>query len=595
MQLSSRILTALAVLILAVAVVAVRAGSTGTVEAATGTIDVLNVGTCYTNDSDVFTVADCEDGDNTAGYEVAGRDTITEVGTVYATYAHDPKTAPDSPRAVLVNSNLIKISITDSGRDKRDAVLYGAGDTKPCQTELPDDNNTGDTALFCEPDGDYYKADGHLATIQKDHKGITADTYDFRWNVRGGSYGTLWNIPGSGGEKVITGITIDKGNVTNADPDGDGTNDLFKNTTWLAPTYKPMYVVDGNDSPISIYGNYTPSGGTTTFMKLNKYLTIDEDVGSGRIANEAGDDEQEVAPWFSVQVKVPDNASVDVMYVVYQTSEFESLVGGANEASYGTGKANASVNVPAFTKDETRTTDPKALVVEARSDGRVGSQNLALRETSRFSGRYEGYLKLTDENGINKNSDGKATNWGMDTADSGLCTDRGGCTDMQAAVLAVESGPVVIAYKDTDGKTLLFNVSVDTVPPSVQVDQPENKAQIQDLSPEFSGSFTDSGSGLRKDSFRAYIDHQRDISENGVTANTLALDLRVEDGKPAGNPYGKVTIAGTKKTVESHADYAGYDATETGSEFGVVLHAVVFDVDEEATGNQHRVDRRRCS
>ena len=36
MQLSSRILTALAVLILAVAVVAVRAGSPGTVEAATG-------------------------------------------------------------------------------------------------------------------------------------------------------------------------------------------------------------------------------------------------------------------------------------------------------------------------------------------------------------------------------------------------------------------------------------------------------------------------------------------------------------------------------------------------------------------------------
>ena len=51
MQLSSRILTALAVLILAVAVVAVRAGSPGTVEAATGTIDVVNVGTCYTTDT----------------------------------------------------------------------------------------------------------------------------------------------------------------------------------------------------------------------------------------------------------------------------------------------------------------------------------------------------------------------------------------------------------------------------------------------------------------------------------------------------------------------------------------------------------------
>ena len=63
MQLSSRILTALAVLILAVAVVAVRAGSPGTVQAATGDIGVLNVGTCYTTDDDAFGVGDCNDGD----------------------------------------------------------------------------------------------------------------------------------------------------------------------------------------------------------------------------------------------------------------------------------------------------------------------------------------------------------------------------------------------------------------------------------------------------------------------------------------------------------------------------------------------------
>ena len=40
------------------------------------------------------------DGDP-ADYDVAGRDEVGEVATVYATYAHDPKTAPDSPRAVL--------------------------------------------------------------------------------------------------------------------------------------------------------------------------------------------------------------------------------------------------------------------------------------------------------------------------------------------------------------------------------------------------------------------------------------------------------------------------------------------------------------
>ena len=113
MQLSSRILTALAVLILAVAVVAVRAGSTGTVEAATGTISVLNVGTCYTTDTDVFGLGECDDGDGgmtptkmattrvTRSKRTASRGLrITKVDTVYATYAIDPKTSGEEPRAI---------------------------------------------------------------------------------------------------------------------------------------------------------------------------------------------------------------------------------------------------------------------------------------------------------------------------------------------------------------------------------------------------------------------------------------------------------------------------------------------------------------
>ena len=128
MQLSSRILTALAVLILAVAVVAVRAGSPGTVEAATGNIDVLNVGTCYTTDTDIFGVGECDDGDNNEddneGYSVAGRDSITEADGVFATYAIDPKTSGDQTRAILKNADLIRISIEDKGRDKRTGKIY---------------------------------------------------------------------------------------------------------------------------------------------------------------------------------------------------------------------------------------------------------------------------------------------------------------------------------------------------------------------------------------------------------------------------------------------------------------------------------------
>ncbi len=98
MQLSSRIFAALAVLILAVAVVSVRGGvETGVVDAATGTIDALNVGTCYTTNDEVFNVGDCDDGDGnvtgaaTEGYDVAGRDSITEAENLYATHAIDPR------------------------------------------------------------------------------------------------------------------------------------------------------------------------------------------------------------------------------------------------------------------------------------------------------------------------------------------------------------------------------------------------------------------------------------------------------------------------------------------------------------------------
>ena len=138
---------------------------------------------------------------------------------------------------------------------------------------------------------------------------------------------------------------------------------------------------------------------------------------------------------------------------------------------------------------------------------------------------------------------------------------------------------MVIEYKDTDGKTQKFNVAIDTVPPVVQIDQPKHEDQIQDLSPEFSGSYSDSGSGLRKDSFRAYVDHQPDTDETGFAGNPV-LDLRV-DGSDGTNPYGLVTIKTGKKIVEAHSDYAGY---ATKAEFGVVPHGDVFDVDEEDTG-----------
>ena len=58
MQLSARILTALAVLAFTVAVVA-GSGVTNEVSAATGTIDALNVGACTTTNADDFSLDNC--------------------------------------------------------------------------------------------------------------------------------------------------------------------------------------------------------------------------------------------------------------------------------------------------------------------------------------------------------------------------------------------------------------------------------------------------------------------------------------------------------------------------------------------------------
>ena len=126
-------------------------------------------------------------------------------------------------------------------------------------------------------------------------------------------------------------------------------------------------------------------------------------------------------------------------------------------------------------------------------------------ETGRFTGRYEGYLKLTDENGGEGDDDG----WGLDVRSAVGSDDDG------AAIIGVESGPVVIAYKDTDGSNKLLEIEIDTVPPAIVIDSPAHESQGQDTSPEFAGSFSDRDSGLREDSFALYVDHVEDDNENG--------------------------------------------------------------------------------
>ena len=58
-----------------------------------------------------------------AYYQQVPLDEMIEVDSLYATYAHDPKTGAENPRAILMDGDLLRISITDSDRDRRDPVL----------------------------------------------------------------------------------------------------------------------------------------------------------------------------------------------------------------------------------------------------------------------------------------------------------------------------------------------------------------------------------------------------------------------------------------------------------------------------------------
>ena len=199
-------------------------------------------------------------------------------------------------------------------------------------------------------------------------------------------------------------------------------------------------------------------------------------------------------------------------------------------------------------------------------------------ETGRFTGRYEGYLKLTDENG----GDGDDNGWGLDVG-AATGSDAAG-----AAVIGVESGPVVIAYKDTDGSNKMLEIEIDTVPPAIVIDSPAHESQGQDTSPEFAGSFSDRDSGLREDAFALYVDHTaNDPNEDGGKGGmTFALDLPVYPDDAFG--YGVVLADGDAgAVVETIGDYVGY--SEASPTYAVIQHDKVFGLPSDADTDPRRM------
>ena len=501
--------------------------------AATGVIDALNVGTCLTTDEDVFEDEPCRLSDRSGDWEI--RDEVEEVSTLYATYAHDPKTGWDEPRAIFENSDLLKISIFDPDRDKRSAVLVrgeGHGEISGGLAEIK--------GLLVNRD-----------LIEND------DDVDFE-------SGTRLIVRGSSGSAII---------------DASGSHTLNMDG---GSSYRQMDV-DGN---IRFFGCVTSAGSCVLdsgdddgLADITSSLRVDEDKSSGS-------NSPLIAPWLVVNASVPADRNVLIYAMYYETSGLEEMAGGSSYYHCGAssdepdresndvwrcGSSDADERDGhgdvVYTDDEVYGNDE--LLLRVRSDGDESYVNLYLTETGLFTGRYEGYIRLTDANGDGTYIDqsGSSTDWGAKVRHG-----TSGSRESDAAVIGVASGPVNVEYRDSGGRRQTLRVEIDYEPPRIDIDNPRHLSASDDYSPDFIGSFEDYDSGLAEDSFRLVVDNDADSATNfDFALDGIAPRAHVKGTAPSGS-------------VSRRADYIGY-STSVDDPFGVVDPRQLYDLGDDSCGS----------
>lgn len=544
MQLSARILTALAVLAFTVAIVADRSAS-DEVSAATGTIDALNVGACTTNNADAFSKNNCTQ--TTAFFQQGELDSLIEVDTVYATYAHDPKTAAENPRAIIEDGDLIRVSITDKGRDRRDPVLItssnAAFDNPTAGTD--DGDPFGPTAA---PTADPVVVNTLLTSTGDD---TTTTEEDESVNPQAivaesalGDDEKTADLPGL--EQIVEFGADDAGTDTIFESSGSY-QVLFQGGTATAP-YKPI----APDGDVKFFGRVSADGDTTfdideKFQDIGKWVKRDEDVISG---------DTNIAPAIKLNVSVPNDGAVALQLIFYQTSGVEYIEGGiqcvddpevdpADLLSFAQAECTADERKPGTEDDPNAGNASFQLYavsdVDAGGNGITDSdetnhaseqKNLALIETGRFTGVFQGYLRLTDADGIGGN---ERANWGLMRESGSLVADLEGGIDAEElsnakAVLGVGNGPVTIMYKDSDGNNQSFNVELDIEPPTIQIDSPGHDERSDDEKPSFIGTFNDADSGLAADTFQLNVDNRDEEAAMPIMSISSGVDGTGDDG-----------------------------------------------------------------
>ena len=607
--------------------------------AAAGKIDVLNVGTCYATSVSVFGEDECRD--NTADDEDAqyaldsgsgnsGLQNLKLTARPFATYAVDPKTSAEEPRAILMDADLVKISINDPGRDRRTPVLLRAGGPTSTETRItPLTAATVPAGVGCYDDQSNQFAitpraatidplDRELCEVHKIINGTTSspkdNLYDYTLHQTFVESGEADNAPveftQSRASNNLLRVNIPDARAAQEDylplhrkfrPDNPNqvTDDTIIRFFGYVVHATETTTVFNCERVSPTYAN-SPTGATQDDMKicdLSRFVKLDEDIGEGRARGEFGDGsdpQARSAPFIDVGTALAEGDSVRIRYVYYETSEREEIVGGKRSADRDTyhGDDLTNVNPPVFTDDETADADetnPDLLLVQATGDGVGRSQNLWLKETGRFDGTYVGYLRLTDANGNAVVTGGVSEdNWGRETKHAESSELEG------AAVLGVQGGPVTIRYKDSDGNTKELRILIDTQPPLVSIDSPEYKANFDEQRIRITGTFNDADSGLRDDSFRLYLDNIDDSNEDGENGGDSVLNLQVKESavtEGGAQAVGLVTPENSGGVVQLTGDYVGYRGEGSDVEdptnglFGILKAPWIFQEtsDEDST------------
>ena len=259
--------------------------------------------------------------------------------------------------------------------------------------------------------------------------------------------------------------------------------------------------------------------------------STDEDFNSWRTRQHCALDASDCAA-------LPADVDITVAYIYYETSELEEIIGGKTKAEYETDHVAdvQGIFLPysSMTKKPVADDDQDALVLRVSSDGNTPTQNLHLKEKSddRFSGIYEGYVRLTDADGDGScdpddNDEQKCLATGVWTSRNADDARRDGT----AVIIGVESGPVTITYKNSKGDTRSLSITIDKDAPSIQIDSPIDETASTDDSPELIGTFGDGGgSGLRESSFKIYADNTPDNEDDSTPIWGLDVLGEITDG-----------------------------------------------------------------